>query len=235
MSRQNQDKVTQDLSNGILARSDSIHFRPRKYKIVIGITGSFACGKSTVARMFKAKMSKASELIDADKVAHEAMRQGGAVYRKIVSFFGEGILKKNKNIDRAKLARIVFVHSWALKKLNRMVHPAVIKEISRAIKNSKKKIVILDAPLIVESGARSLIDKLVVVTVKQGQQFSRAKSRFLTKGEIAGRIKSQISQNAKARFANFIIDNSGSMSETRKQVAEIRRTLIRCAHQDFSG
>ena len=206
--------------------------KQNQHKIVIGITGSFACGKSTVARMFK---TKASEVIDADKVAHEASRQGGAVYSKIVSFFGKGILKKNKNIDRAKLAGIVFVNSSALKKLNRMVHPAVIKEIFRRVKNSKKKIVILDAPLIIESGLRSLVDKLVVVTVKPGQQFSRSRLRFLNKSEITKRIKSQISQNAKARFANFIIDNSGLMSETRKQVSEIRRILARLARKDFSG
>ncbi len=196
--------------------------KQNQHKIVIGITGSFACGKSTVARLFK---TGASELIDADKVAHEALRQGGVVYRKIVSFFGKGILKKNKNIDRVKLAGIVFINSSALKKLNCIVHPMVIKEILRRIKHSKKKIVILDAPLIIESGLRPLVDKLVVVTVKPGQQFSRTKSRFLSKVEVSARIKSQISQNAKARFANFIIDNSGEISETRKQVSEIRRTL----------
>ncbi|MEI6832129.1 MAG: dephospho-CoA kinase [Candidatus Omnitrophota bacterium] len=196
--------------------------KQNQHKIVIGITGSFACGKSTVARLFK---TGASELIDADKVAHEALRQGGVVYRKIVSFFGKGILKKNKNIDRVKLAGIVFINSSALKKLNCIVHPMVIKEILRRIKHSKKKIVILDAPLIIESGLRPLVDKLVVVTAKPGQQFSRTKSRFLSKVEVSGRIKSQISQNAKARFANFIIDNSGEISETRKQVSEIRRTL----------
>ncbi len=196
--------------------------KQNQHKIVIGITGSFACGKSTVARMLK---TAACELIDADKVAHAALRQGGTVYKKIVNFFGEGILKKNKHIDRAKLAGIVFVNSPALKKLNQMVHPMVIKEIIQRIKNSKKKIVILDAPLIIESGLRSLVDQLVVVTVKPGQQFSRTKSRFLKKREITGRIKSQISQDAKEHFANFIIDNSGPMSETRKQVFEIRRKL----------
>ncbi|MDD5097261.1 MAG: dephospho-CoA kinase [Candidatus Omnitrophica bacterium] len=191
-------------------------------KIVIGITGSFGCGKSTVARMFK---TAAAELIDADKVAHEALRQGGAVYRKIVSFFGKGILKGDKNIDRAKLAGIVFINSLALKKLNRLVHPLVIKEILRRIKYSQKKMVILDAPLIIESGLRPWVDKLVVVTVKPGQQFSRTKSRCLNKVEVSARIKSQISQAAKARFADFIIDNSGLMNETRKQVSEIRRML----------
>ena len=199
--------------------------KQNQHKLVIGITGSFACGKSTVAKMFK---TKTSELIDADKVAHEALRQGGNIYKKIVALdFAKGILKKNKNIDRTKLAKIVFFNSSALEKLNRIVHPEVIKEISRRIKDSKKKIIILDAPLIIESGLRPLVDRLLVVTANRGQQFSRAKSRFLSKSEITKRIKSQISQDGKARFANFIIDNSRELSETRRQVSEIKRSLAR--------
>ena len=197
--------------------------KPKKNKIVIGVTGSIACGKSTVARLLK---TRDCELIDADSLAHDALRRGGAVYKKIVSFFGRGILKKNKNIDRGKLAGIVFVNKAALEKLNRMVHPAVIKEISRRIRNSAKKIIILDAPLIIEAGARSMVDKLVVVTALKSQQFSRAKSKLsLCIEQVKRRIKSQISQNAKSRFANFIIDNSGTISKTRKQVSEIRRKL----------
>ena len=197
--------------------------KQKKTKIVIGVTGSVACGKSTVARLFK---TRDCELIDADSLAHDAISRGGAVYKKIVSFFGKGILKKNKNIDRGKLAGIVFVNKAALEKLNRIVHPAVIKEISRRIRNSAKKIIILDAPLIIEAGVRSLVDKLVVVTASRGQQFSRAKSKLsLCIEQVNRRIKSQISQNAKSRFANFIIDNSGTINKTRKQVSEIRRKL----------
>ncbi len=197
--------------------------KQKKTKIVIGVTGSVACGKSTVARLFK---TRDCELIDADSLAHDAISRGGDVYKKIVSFFGKGILKNNKNIDRGKLAGIVFVNKAALEKLNRIVHPAVIKEISRRIRNSAKKIIILDAPLIIEAAARSLVDKLVVVTASRGQQFSRAKSKLsLCIEQVKRRIKSQISQNAKSRFANFIIDNSGTINKTRKQVSEIRRKL----------
>lgn len=197
--------------------------KQKKNKIVIGVTGSLSCGKSTVARLLK---TRDCELIDADSLAHDAIKRGGSVYKKIVSFFGRGILKNNKNIDREKLAGIVFVNKAALEKLNRMVHPAVIKEISRRIRNSAKKIVILDAPLIIEAHARSMVDKLVVVKAKRSQQFSRAKSKLsLCKEQAKRRIKSQISQNAKSRFANFIIDNSGTINKTRKQVSEIRRKL----------
>ncbi len=180
-------------------------------------------GKSTVARILK---TGACELIDADRLAHQSLYRGGRVYKKIVSFFGQGILKGNKNIDRAKLAGIVFIHKPALKKLNSIVHPAVKKEIFRRIMNSKKKIIILDAPLIIEAGLRKKVDKLVVVRSRRSQQFSRSALKLAKNHrQIGMRMKSQISQNEKLRFADFIIDNSGTISKTRKQVLEIRRKL----------
>ncbi len=206
---------------------------PRMYKIVIGVTGSVASGKSTVAKMLRTGLG---ELVDADRLAHQSLSRGGSVYKKIISFFGKGILKEDKNIDREKLARIVFVNKPALKKLNSIVHPAVIKEISRRILNSRKKVVILDAPLIIEAGLRPMVDKLVVVTAKKRQQFSRAgKSLALNQKQTDMRIKSQISQKAKLRFANFIIDNSGTISQTRKQVSEIRNTIARLARKGIPG
>ena len=207
--------------------------KQKKDKFVIGVTGGMGSGKSTVARMLK---NRACELIDADRVAHQSLYRGGPVYKKIVSFFGPRILKADKNIDCGKLARIVFVNKSALEKLNRIVHPAVIKEIFRRIRISKRDVIILDAPLIIEAGLMPMIDKLIVVTAKKSQQFSRSKkSLALSKGQISRRIKSQISQSAKSRLADFIIDNSGTISKTRKQVSEVRRTLARLARKGFSG
>ena len=197
--------------------------KQKRSKIILGVTGSLACGKSTVARMFKAHDG---ELIDADRLAHESMFRGGVVYKKIVNFFGNGILKNGGIIDRQKLAGIVFIHNSALKKLNSIIHPVVIKEIYRRIRDSKKPLVILDAPLIIETGLRKMVDKLVVVSVRRDQQFSRAKKiSALSNEQIDLRIKSQIPLRRKVRLADFIIDNSGAISKTRKQVSEIRRKL----------
>jgi len=180
-------------------------------------------GKSTVARMFK---NKNCQLIDADKLAHESFNIGSAVYNKIVASFGRGILKINKHIDRTKLASLAFANKASLTKLNGIVHQAVIADIKRRIKNSNKEIIILDAALIIETGLRKMVDKLVVVKADREQRILRSQKRLgLSRIEVSRRIKYQISQDAKLRLADFIIDNSGVISKTRKQVSEIRRFL----------
>lgn len=197
--------------------------KQKKNKFILGITGNFACGKSAVSAMFK---TKDCQLIDADSLGHELLSVGCGVYKKIVRSFGRKILKPNRQIDRARLGDIVFADKAALAKLNKIVHPELINKIKRLIWNSKKRIVILDAALIIEAGAVKIIDKLVVVTAKQNQQILRGqKSSGFKKAQILKILESQISQEAKTRFADFIIDNSGSIGKTRKQVLEIRRKL----------
>ena len=199
--------------------------KQKKAKLVLGVTGTMGSGKSTVARMFK---DKDCQLIDADCLGHDLMSIGTGVYGKIIKSFGREILKPDNSIDRAKLAKIAFADKAALTRLNSIVHQAVIAEIKRRIKYSGKKIIILDAALIIEAGLKSMVDKLVVVTARRQQQISRSQRRLgLSKIEISRRIKYQISQSAKSRLADFIIDNSGQISKTRKQVSEIRRLLWR--------
>lgn len=192
-------------------------------KFVLGITGNIACGKSTVSKMFK---TRDSLLIDADVIARMFLAKNRRIYEKVKAAFGEGILKPNKRIDRKKLGRIVFADSSALNRLNKIIHPALIKEIKRLIKKSDKKIIVLDAALIIEAGLRKIVDKLVVVTTQRQQQIQRLMQRgVFRKEDIVMRMKSQISQKEKLRFADFIIDNSGQIRKTEKQVSEIRRKL----------
>jgi dephospho-CoA kinase len=147
-------------------------------------------------------------------------------YKRVKLAFGRSILKSNNCIDRKKLGKKVFADKAALVKLNSIMHPSLIKEIKRQIKSSDKKIIILDAALIIEAGLRRMVDKLVVVKAKKEQQILRKTQKgAFEKKDIVMRMKSQISQNEKLRFADFIIDNSGKVSQTRKQVSEIRRAL----------
>lgn len=197
--------------------------KPRKNKFVLGVTGNIACGKSTVAGMFK---TKDCLWINADYLGHDLVSTHAGVYNKIINTFGTGILKLDKSIDRVKLAKIVFADQEVLTKFNALVHPELIRRIKQFIRNSAKKIIILDAALIVESGLIKIADKLVVVVAKKKQQILRAqKSLGLTKKQVILRMKSQISQKEKSRFADFIIDNSGQISKTKKQVSKIRRQL----------
>ncbi|MFA5350829.1 MAG: dephospho-CoA kinase [Candidatus Omnitrophota bacterium] len=197
--------------------------KQKKAKLVLGVTGTMGSGKSTVARMFK---HKDCFLIDADSLGHKLMPIGTGVYRKLIKSFGRGILNPDNSIDRVKLAGVAFASKAALNRLNNIVHKALISRIRRIIRDSDKKIIILDAALIIEAGLKKMVDKLVVVKAKRQQQISRSQKRLaLSKIEVSRRMKYQISQNAKLRLADFIIDNSGLISKTRKQVSEIRRTL----------
>jgi len=198
--------------------------RPRKdNKIIIGLTGSFGSGKSTVAGIFAAYGAR---VIDADKIARAAVRRGSKVYKKIVSSFGSRVLAEGKAIDRRKLAGLVFNDPKQLKRLNAIIHPEVIRIIKAKINSIKKGVLVLDAPLLLEANLKRMLDCLVVVKISRDKQFSRlVKRTSLKRADILKRIKSQISQKMKLRFADFIINNSGSLANTRKQVAQIRRKL----------
>ena len=194
-----------------------------KKRVILGVTGTFGSGKSTVANMFK---SFGAELIDADKIAHRVIRPGSEIYKKIINAFSRSILKKNKTIDRKKIAKAVFKDKKLLQKLNRIIHPEVIKIIENQICASTKDIVVLDAPLLIEAGLERLVDKLIVVSIHKKKQIERAlKKASLSEADILKRIKAQIPLKDKIRLADFVIDNSSTIGKTRKQVVSIRRSV----------
>lgn len=186
--------------------------------MIIGITGSFGSGKSTAAKMF-AKLG--AYVIDADKVYHSLIRPGKSCYKKIVRHFGGAVLTRAGFIDREKLGKIVFKNKAKLRFLNNLVHPEISKEIKRLTK-SKKGNIVIDAPLLIESGFYKEADKVVLVANKEKEQIKRIKdSRGLSSGETLGRIRMQMPFKKKLAFADFIIDNSGSKADTLTQIKEI--------------
>lgn len=195
----------------------------QKNRIVIGVTGSFGSGKSTVSRFLS---SSGAGIIDADKIARSLLSRNNKIYKRIVSSFGVKVLDTNKQIDRQALAEAVFNNRRLLRKLNRIVHPEVIRIIKSRINDKKKGVIILDAPLLLEAGLKKALDTLVVVAINRDNQIKRlVKKTSLKKADILKRIKSQIPLRAKARLADFIIDNNGSVSETKKQAKRILREL----------
>jgi dephospho-CoA kinase len=192
-------------------------------KIVLGVTGGFGTGKTTVAGYFRKRGAK---VVDADKIVRYLIKPGSGVYKKILAGFGRGVLKKDRTIDRLKLSRVVFPDRQLLNKLNRIIHPQAIKMIEREIRLARKKIVVLDAPLLFESGLQRLTDKVIVVKADRGRQLKRLlKKTSLSKKEILMRIKAQMPLSTKVRRADFVIDNSGTEDHTKKQVVNLRRML----------
>lgn len=198
--------------------------RKQNKKLVIGLTGSFGSGKSTVADIFAASGARR---IDADKIAHSCIKPGRRVYAKIIAAFGPGLTGKNNEINRPRLARIVFSDKKKLKQLESILHPEIIKIIRKKISAIKKGVVILDAPLLLEAGLKNIVDKLVVVKINRDEQLRRLLGKkFFKKQDILRRIKAQIPLSAKVCLADFIIDNNGSLTETKKQVEGIMRKFI---------
>lgn len=201
-----------------------------KKRIILGLTGSFCSGKSTVAKIFG---SLGAQVIDADRIAHWLIKPGGKIYKKLIDAFGKGILKENKVIDRDKLGEIVFDNKNLLERLNRLIHPQVTHTIKHKIGSSSKKAIVIDAPLLIEAGLTELVDKLVVVKVSRRKQIERALKKYknvrgkaaFSKADILRRINAQMSLSDKVRLADFVIDNNGTIEETRKQVEQIRRQL----------
>ncbi|MDP2939319.1 MAG: dephospho-CoA kinase [Candidatus Omnitrophota bacterium] len=192
--------------------------------LIVGITGSFGTGKTTVAKFFKQFGAK---LIDADKIAHQLLKTNSTIYKNIIQNFGKRILKDGSlNIERRKLAKVVFKHRTLLNKLNKIIHPAVIREIKKEIRRIKSyfphKIIAIEAPLLIEAGLLNLVDKLVVVTAHKNIQISRIKKiKNLSKGEIELIIKAQLPLKEKLKSADYVVDNNGSLEYTKKQVREI--------------
>jgi len=192
--------------------------------MLIGVTGSYGSGKTTVAKMFG---KKGAVVINADEICHSLINYPKPLYRKIVDCFGRNIVTRNKVIDRCKLARIVFKDRSKLRILNRLIHPLAIVEINEIIKREKKrKTVILDAPLLVETGFYRKMDKLIVVKNNRDKQIKRiCAAKGISRADALERIRMQASLKKKLALADFIIDNSGSRKKTLFQVGNIWKTI----------
>ncbi|MCX7926842.1 MAG: dephospho-CoA kinase [Candidatus Omnitrophica bacterium] len=193
-------------------------------RLVIGITGVFGSGKSTVAQIIKGWKAK---LIDADAISHNLLNKDKKVKGEIARVFPE-VFNKDRIINRQRLADLVFKNSSSRKKLEKIMHPRIIKQIKKSINKIKSGLVILDAPLLFETKLNNLCDYVIVVKANQKQIFERVKKRFcLSKGDIRARISAQIPLRKKIAQADFIIDNSGSKLHLINQLNKLRRMLWR--------
>ncbi len=193
----------------------------------VGLTGGIACGKSVVT----GELGRLGAIIlDADEMVHKLMGPGGSAFQPVVDRFGVEILDARGHIDRAVLGRRVFAdprERWAL---NGIVHPLVMQEEERLLREiqllGEDRLVITDAALIVESGAHKRFDRLVVVYCSPEQQLLRLMEREpLSRDEALQRIQSQMPAEEKIALADYTVETDGTEEETREKTREIFRRL----------
>lgn len=194
---------------------------------IVGVTGSLGTGKTTVAGIFG---RLGAVVLDADDIAHRLIEPGKPAWKKIVSYFGKDILKRDLHIDRQALGKKAFSGARRLKRLCAIIHPLVYKQMRAKIKRIKKvdpsAVVVLDVPLLLETGGQKYTDKVVVVTAPRSLQLKRGCGKFgLSRDDIMRRIKAQMPLKEKIKAADFVVDNGGTVVSTEKQVMTIWKKL----------
>ena len=194
--------------------------KKKKKVLILGVTGNYGSGKTTVARMFH---NLGAACIDADKIYHQLIKRGTALYRNLVADFGKGILGKYKQINRKKLSKLAFGSTLNLKKLAQITHPGIIAKIKSELARLKKmnttKVIVIDAPLLIEAGLTNLVNKIIVVMIKPEKQVMRCiRLKNISRREARQRIKNQMPLAKKVKLADFVIDNNGTLKKTKKQV-----------------
>lgn len=190
--------------------------------LIIGITGSIACGKSLVSNYLQ---EKGYTIIDADKIGHMAL-DNDEVKKQLVNKFGKSILKDNE-VNRVTLGKLVFENNENLKELNNIIHPQIRKNISEQIQVHKnEKLVFVDVPLLFEAKFDDLVEKIIVISLDEKIQLERLMNRnSLSKEEALQRIKSQIPVREKEKLGDYVIDNSFTQENTYNQVDRILEKL----------
>ncbi len=205
----------------------------------VGLTGGIASGKSVVGEMF---IAQGACLVQADRIAHSLMQPGEPVYNEVVRHFGREILNPDGSVNRAKLAEVAFGPATApegkrasrIEELNRIVHPVVIRSQDEWMQamgmQDPRAVAIVEAALILEAGAGDRFDRLIVVTCTAEQRVARFAARQkipleAARNEVLRRMAAQLPDEEKIKVADHVIDNSGSLDQTRDQVRQVWQKL----------
>lgn len=193
-------------------------------KIVIGLTGNIATGKSVVRRMLE---HLGAYTIDADALSHRVISKGAPGYKPVLDRFGTWLLDKDGQIDRAKLGRLVFADGQALAQLEDIVHPYVHQAIDILAKRSTQNVIVIEAIKLLESNLRNQCDTVWVTDADQKVQVERlVKKRKMTQDDAIQRIHSQSAQKEKLAAAKVVISNNGSFEDLWKQVNEAWKQVV---------
>ncbi|MEW5867380.1 MAG: dephospho-CoA kinase [Bacillota bacterium] len=200
--------------------------------MVIGVTGGIASGKSLVS----SELARFGGLvIDVDHVARELVEPGQPALEAIIKEFGAGFRQRDGTLDRRSLGKLVFSDPEALDRLNRIMFPRMRQVASERIREATRQhsLVVVDAAVLYEAGMDKLVDRVIVVTASEAKRVARIMARDrLTQEEALARVKAQTGLEEKARRADFVVDNSGSLEETREQVDRVLKQFGIATHPD---
>ena len=194
---------------------------------VFGLTGNIGSGKSTVAAMLR---EAGIPVLDADRISREVTAPGGRAYDDVVQTFGRGIVRGDGSIDRKRLGEIVFSDPGLRERLERITHPAILDTMKEAIAGLDReghRAAVVEATLIHESGRKGLFEAVISVTCDRETSLSRLAARDgMSRGQAEARLRVQMDADRKAGASDYVIDNSGSMEETRRQVVALAKVLL---------
>lgn len=191
---------------------------------ILGLTGGIACGKSTISAYLK---EFGLPVIDADECSRAVVEKGSIGLEKLTEIFGNKILENDGTLNRKALGRIVFSDSEQLSLLNSVMEPLIREEISRRLnQENNADLVVLDAPLLIEQHYDKICDFIMTIDVPKKTQLERLIERDnLSEDEAKSRIESQLSSRERNGFADVVIDSSGTVEQTRKQVIKWLKTI----------
>ena len=197
----------------------------------VALTGGIACGKSVVSRILR---EKGCVVRSADEAAHDLMSPGRSAWKKIVARFGESVLRPDRTVDRGHLGRLVFSDRKARRFMNALIHPLVMAEekrlAARLERETRATIFVSEAALTVEAGYAPLYDKVIVVHCAAAVQVRRLMERdAIGKAEALRKIGTQMPLAKKLRYADHVIDTSGSLRETIEQTEKVYAGLLQDA------
>lgn len=197
--------------------------------LLVGLTGGIGSGKSTVTRMLE---QRGAIVLDADAFARDAVRAGSEGFRRVAERFGGGVVGSDGELDRPKLASIVFSDPEALGDLEAIVHPEVRRAIADGIQAhlDTDDVVVLVNPLLIEMGTHRDCDLVVVVSASPETQVERSVARGMQEDDVRARIAAQLPLEDRARHADVLIDNEGSFEDLAAQVGRLWDRLRSDAH-----
>ena len=194
--------------------------------VVIGLTGGILSGKSTVSKILA---ERGAVVIDADKVGHEVYKPGTEGWREVVAAFGKDILSPNDEIDRKRLAGVVFGDPAALERLNRIMHPRmrdIMEERLEKLRGEGVGVVVLEAAVLIEAGWTDLVDEVWVTAAPEERVIGRLQNRSgLDEEQARSRIRAQLSVEERARHADAVINTDCTIEETKAEVDRLWEKL----------